>query len=354
MTRREKILATVTGGLAGVVVVWWIVDTAILQPAERSRERIRNLTAEVQEMETASARKAFYRRKLVSLDGRGYGEDEASAAAALRDRLLMLMTANQLSTESISPIRGRTVPKVYREIGWSVHARGRMENVVTFLYQLQAEPSLQRVEGLSLQPVQRADRIDLRLRCTTLVLHKAKGETLAEDRTPATAPADPEDSRRELYDVIARRDLFRPYVQRVARATPEPQPQPQPQPRPQPPAGPDASRYRIVDLSSWGGADEVVVADLYTRQNRRYKEGDMLMDGQIVMVDYRPRPKPDEPEILSGSRVILRVQGRLYAVELGDRLSQRRRLREAQLPDELREATTAPAANAAHVADSSG
>ena len=73
------------------------------------------------------------------------------------------------------------------------------------------------------------------------------------------------------------------------------------------------------------------------------------------MVDYRPMPSPANPTILSPSRVILKVGPEYFAVELGQDLTEKRRLPDDMLPDEIRPAPqTAPAENADKTSPSGG
>jgi hypothetical protein len=59
------------------------------------------------------------------------------------------------------------------------------------------------------------------------------------------------------------------------------------------------------------------------------------------MVDYRSLPRVDRPELLSPSRVVLRIGPDLWAVELGSYVSQKYRLSADRLPSELRQRTGA-------------
>ena len=156
--------------------------------------------------------------------------------------------------------------------------------------------------------------MELQLRYMTLVLpardgHQWPGGQFTDPRKIAILDG----KERKLYDVIAGRDLFRPYLERVAvrpvrrttsRATP---------------AAPTfvAGDLRVVSLANWAGRPEVHVRD-------------------SVMIDYRTMPMPNNPDILSGSRVIVRIDRDYWAVELGQKLTEKRKLSASELPDELK------------------
>jgi hypothetical protein len=63
-----------------------------------------------------------------------------------------------------------------------------------------------------------------------------------------------------------------------------------------------------------------------------YKVGDTIAGGVIVQVDYRPMPTPGRENILSGSRVILRIGNEYWAIERGGTFAQRHKLKPEQLP----------------------
>jgi hypothetical protein len=94
-----------------------------------------------------------------------------------------------------------------------------------------------------------------------------------------------------------------------------------------------------VGLPSWAGEADVMVKDTQTGEVRAYKPGESLAGGRIVMVDYRPMPRPDNPELLCYSRVIVKIGPDYWAIDLGRSLADKRRLKDDDLPDELRGAT---------------
>ena len=54
------------------------------------------------------------------------------------------------------------------------------------------------------------------------------------------------------------------------------------------------------------------------------------------MIDYREMPFPGRPQVYSGSRLVLQIGKDYWAVELGQNLSERRKLPEGDLPARLR------------------
>jgi hypothetical protein len=182
----------------------------------------------------------------------------------------------------------------------------------------------------------------------TPVIELKPGDKTQTDQLATTAPAKFDAEARKLYEPIASRDLFRPYIQRIVVPPPPPAPQVATYVKPSraiPPPRPAAqSHFRVVGLPDWARNQEVFVADSATSQIRSYKPGDTLGGGVIALVDYRPMPSQANPNILSPSRVILKVGPEYFAVELGQDLTEKRRLPDSMLPEELRPVPqTAPA-----------
>ncbi|MCK5556756.1 MAG: hypothetical protein KAJ01_00145, partial [Candidatus Hydrogenedentes bacterium] len=101
----------------------------------------------------------------------------------------------------------------------------------------------------------------------------------------------------------------------------------------------DWGRFKVVDLSQWEDEKDIRIENTQNKAQPRfrlYNVGDSLAGGTIVMVDYRIMPKPSQPELLSYSRLILKIGEDYYAVELGQTLAEKHRLRSKELPVPLR------------------
>jgi hypothetical protein len=234
---------------------------------------------------------------------------------------------------------------------------GSLEQAVDMLYLLQEDPYLHRIEGLKLMPHRDGRGVDLSFRYMTIVLDekllKLKREVgddektilikTAEAESPLPLPELAGSAERSEYGLISSRNMFRPYIKKPPPPKPKPKPQPQPQPTPQvateppPPPPPDYSRYRLISLSQWGRQQDISVKDTQTGEVQRYNLGDDLAGGNIVMVDYRQMPQPDDPELLSPSRLIMKVGKDYFAVELGANFAQKHPMAGETLPPELQE-----------------
>lgn len=351
MTRREKILGGAVGALIVAGLGFVLVKNAYLgRLADYEAQRVR-LSEEYSQLQLKTAQGENHTRNLRSWAALTYDLDELRASAKLAATLIALVERAGLSPErlSVQPVHGSQVKGVYRELGRAIRVRGGLKNIIDFLYLLETEPHLHRLDQVSITPVPKNNEVDLQVRYVTPVMDLKPEEKMVTDQLPTTAPAMLDAGTRELYEPIAIRDLMRPYIQRIP-TPPPPTPgasvssrQPPTPPTPVPtPASP--SRFRIVGLPDWTDHQEVFVTDSATRQIRSYKAGDTLGGGVIACVDYRPMPSKANPELLSPSRVILKVGPDYFAVELGENLTDKRRLSNGMLPEHIRPGPqTAPA-----------
>lgn len=215
MNPRERILAIVTGVFLSCFVGYILVRQLLLGPAVQLDAETRKLTQDVNKLEAENRQEGYYKEKRRELFSRSYGNKEREVGNALAKRLEFLLNRSGFdnTNQSLTPVTGSARPGVYREIGRSVSVKGTLKDVTNFLYLLKSEPSLRRLDNLVLIPKQ-GGQVDLRFKYSTLVLTQRKIVP-----TPTTAPtdtpgADLDSKERRQYDVIAIRDLFRPYIKR--------------------------------------------------------------------------------------------------------------------------------------------
>lgn len=354
MNLREKILATLFGTVLVVAMGYLGVKKLYLDRDSGYDGQRRKLIADTAKLKRENDKIAGAAESIRSWAGLTYDTDELRASAKIGATLMALVERAGLNPEKLSlqPSQGSRVRGAYKEIGRTISVRGKLQNIVDFLYLLEQEPHLHRLDNLSILPQHKTNEIDLQVRYITLVLDSTKTEDV--DTVAEMAPTDLDGEGRELLDVIASRDLFRPYIQRRAAPPPPPTSPRSPSPPrytpPRTPVKPTATprpstgRQRIVGLPTWSNNQEVLVSDSSSSQLRTYRAGDTLGGGTIVMVDYRALPSPANPQMLSPSRVIIRKDPDYWAVELGQELTEQRRLARDQLPAPIRSLPQPPPA----------
>jgi len=226
----------------------------------------------------------------------------------------------------------------------TVTGKGSLERLTNLLYLLDRDAYLHRVTTLDVRPEPAGREFSFTLRYATPVFDwKPPVDVAARKALPekTTEPPALSDAGRADYDVISRRNIFKPYVPPrpvYTRRRREDTPRRQTYTPPRPPERREDPLDRMIvsALPSTGKAPEVHVQVPGAEEAKVYKVGERLPIGEIAMIDYRPMPMPNDPDVISKSRVIVRMGKDYRAVELSQPLSRWRALRPAQLPDELK------------------
>lgn len=335
MNRRARMLAFMALGGAALWVLALGVKAFVFAPLPSVDEQIVQLQGK---LDAARKERSLFladEAHLRALVPRTFGTTPDTAAAEVGSTLTghILRVGLHESDFTRIPIGERRLPGAV-EIGWTVQGEGALNRIVDLLYLLDADPRLHRIDGLVLSAGSKGDRVRARFRFMTLLLSPEPPPGDYEPLSPATLDGE----RRGLYAGIVRRDLLRPYVPRSE----SPAPRRSSEPTPAPPQPLDADPYlnldalRVVSLSSWGNGPEVHVRDTGADRAQVFRLGDEVGGAEVVAVDYRPLPMPERGGVLSYSRVILRNNDALFAVECGQTLGQKRALTTEDLPPSLR------------------
>ena len=343
MKKREKMLVAVAGTIVGLLLGYVALSRFVIDPARDLRAKADEIRAKIRKAEDEKQKGPAYQSRYREIAAETLGIDEMKVSEELRTRITEVLTASGLSATNLSlkPLIGSRVPGVYKEIGWLVRARGKLPEIVKFLFLMSKEPALHRLDNMSLTPVPNSGDVEIQVKFATLVLEVPTGEKVPIGPVTPLLVAEVL-PQLDQYDGIKARDLFRPYIKRPpppptapqqpteAAAVPTARPTTGPA-IPEPPRG----KYRLVGLSAFGGFPDVEVSDTSTGRVARYKQGDELAGGRIITVDYRPLPKPSNPALLSLSRVVLQVGYEYHAIEIGDWLTNKHKLTVDQLPPGL-------------------
>lgn len=341
MSNREQLLMYATVGILLVALGWIMFVKAFRDPAREYRSHASRLVLDVEKLQAEVDMKPIYLKDLNDMAGRTYGHDELHASEMARAHLVSLLTKSRINSEELrmTPVSGRRITGA-REIGWVVRTKGPVDRVVDFLYLIRTDDHLHRIENLSLTRPSRSTDAEVSFKFATLVLDKVDGQK----PPPITADSfriagDLKSKERMVYAMIASRDLLRPYIKKPPPPPPPPPKRDDP-PRKngtQKPPPPPRPKFRVVGLPSFNGKPDVIVGEAKDENAKTYKVGEDLMGGEIMMVDYRPMPMPGNPELVSNSRVIVRIGRDYFAVELGQLLDEKRKLQSDQLPTALKE-----------------
>ena len=345
MTIDKKKLVVPSVVLASLVVAYFIADFTVLSKAQQLKGNILRVQGDVNGLKRFNLQSKGYEDRLKQYAQETFGLEEMEVSEQIRDRIDKMISTSRMrrGKEISSSISGKTKPNMYREIGWRYKLIGSLRQAVNMMYLLRNDPYLHRIEGLNVEPTKDRKEVKLSFQYIALVLIPKKNEKLptSDSADPKAIPKLADSKQLPLYYGIAGRNLFRPYLPksapppRVAKRTKSPSPAPAP--------STDWGKYKVVDLSQWGPEKDIRIENTQKRAQQRfrlYNVGDSLAGGTIVMVDYRTMPKPSQPELLSYSRLILKIGGDYYAVELGRSLAEKHRLKGKDIPPSLRKSPT--------------
>ncbi len=333
-------LAVVAGGL------YALVDGLLLAPAREIERTTRKYRSQIAKLKSADDELLRHRRYLLGIAEKGFGDERDEVSLRMHSRLETLLIRSGLTKDSIRQL-GASSRRGYVALSSQVSARGPLRRVVDFLYLLRAQPYVQRIDGLNVKWLEGSPDVSISLKYSTIIVRDERRRALAsgfDEDANAVPPGVLESPQRERFAVVSRRNVFLPYLQRppdpppVVRRDPPLKPEPRSdEPPPVPPRVDPLSRLRVSDLSKWGDKQDIRVENRLTGEQRVYHPGDRLAGGVIAMVDVRKMPTAEDPLLMSPSRVVLQIAGDYWAVELGQTLAQKRRLRSGQLPPELKD-----------------
>ncbi len=340
MSSREKILAILTGGVLAVAVVAMLVNKMILKPLATHKAAAKKLRLDVAKYETRVNKKPLYVKSIHDRRLRTFGATIEEAHRGIRAHLDTLLKASGLDVGTLTTQRDSSRMGT-TEVGYLIQAKGSLKDTIDFLYLLDGDQHLHRVDSIEWTPIARSTDVNLKLRYMTLVIDPVKGLKAGKiDPSKFPVASKVTDKARRAYAAISDRDLFRPYV----RMPDPPKPPPvvkktdPPKPPPKKPDPPKPPTYRVTSLSNFPGTPPIVLENSKSGETTDYEIGDDLMGGEIVMVEYLKRPKVNDPEDVSLSRMIVRIERKYYAVDLGDALGDRYELSGDRMPLELIEA----------------
>src|SRR5688572_1792346 len=330
MSKREKILAILIGTIVVVFAGGFGVRAIWMKPL---KELDRKTAALREKLERVRGEKRAYfaaEDKVKDFTQRAFSDEVDQASAKSGEMLTKIILQSGLPESDFSrlPVGPRKFPGA-SEIGWGVQGEGKLQRVIDLVFLLQESPYLHRLDGLVVSQGDRPGDVRVRFRYLTLVMEPAPIVDPIDLKPKYTL----ESAERIIYNTIVTRDILRPYIKRQPLPKPGTPSQPGTTPTPGTTAGPES--FRIVSLSEWMGEPEIHVRDMINQRTLRYKPGDNLAGGSIVMVDYRRMPMPGSVGLESYSRVILKVGSDFFAIEHGKTLADKYKLPPNDWPEQI-------------------
>ena len=330
MNDREKRLALIVGSIVGVIVLVLAGRVVFLKPLTEVDRRIVAVRLKLDTL--AKERRDYFAAEdaVKAVAARTFSDDIDQASARFGEMLTRTIINSGLRESDFSrlPTGSRKIRGAL-ETGWTVRGEGPLAQVVNLVFLLDRAAPVHRLDGLTLSAGDSPGRVRVSFRYLTLVPAPSPEVQRTELESKFTA----ESPERRPYDALVARDILRPYIRRPPPAPPAGQPPALAAPAP--PGAPGPESYRVVSLSEWAGEPEIHVRDLTAQKTVRYKVGDSIAGGVIVVVDYRQMPTPGREWLLSTSRVIVRIGTEYWAIERGGTFADRHKLKPEDLPPGL-------------------
>jgi hypothetical protein len=331
VSKREKILASLVGGVLVLLVGGFALRAVWMKPLKELDRKIANDRAKLDKLR--AERRAFFAAEdtVKKFAQRAFSDEVEQASAKSGEMITKTILQSGLPESEFSrlPVGPRKLAGA-NEIGWSVQGEGKLQRVIDLLFLLQESPYLHRVDGLVVSPGDNPGYVRVRFRYLTLIMEPAPIVDPIDLKPKYTL----ESPERIIYNTIVSRDILRPYIKR--QPIPKPGSPTQPGASATPPGSPPGpENFRIVSLSEWMGEPEIHVRDNINQRTLCYKPGDTLAGGPIVMVDYRRMPMPGTIGLESYSRVIVKIGADFFAIEHGKTLADKYKLPQNDWPEQL-------------------
>ncbi len=314
MKPREKMLAL---GLAGVLALWQgsvLFQAFVIAPVEERQadqearlDRISQKSKKLKASRAAAAKLKDW--KLRSLP------PDPVVATSLYQNWLVELARKTLSKPSVSPHsqvkKSKGKGDVFQIISVEIKAEGTLANLCDFLYEFRKSGLLHRVATMTLETEQHQGdpALKITLNIEALALAEApERSTLIADPKIAELAHVPAKDRKDYAPLVAKNLFVRGY-----NGPPQP-------PRPPGPTMPGEEDPRalvwLVSVVSADGVPEAKLRDVSTNKKADLSEGSDFsvagVDGKVISIgtDF----------------VTLEVKGELFRLELGDNLTQLKKL----------------------------
>ena len=329
MNRREKILALGVGGLVALGLLVFGLRVILLNPLREIDKRTAVVRDKIAKIQTDKRACFAAEDRVKAITMRTYADTVDQASAKSGEILTRQIIAAGLDESDFArmPISPRKL-RGANEIGWNVQGDGPLKEVVNLLFLLNTSPWLHRTENLVIATGEKPGLVRVRFHYLTLVPDPAPDVV----RTNLVPSLTLDSAERHLLNSIVSRDILRPYIKRPPAVGQPGQPA-NPLSKAGVPPGPES--FRVVSLSEWQGQPEIHIRDLTAQKTVRYRPGDELMGGTIVMIDYRPMPRAGNSLMQSYSRLILKIGAEYWSIDHGKTLAEKRKLAGAELPARL-------------------
>jgi hypothetical protein len=308
LQRREKILAGVCMGMAGLAGLWFLLFAGDSRSVDQLLTEKTKYTNEIKEKEKIRDQAARDAKRLAEWQRRSL-PPEASLASSLYQNWLSRLTSRtnfhgtKLAANDLGVRRDQ-----FTRISLTLSARARLGDVVQFLYEFYTVGYLHQIRKIELKPIQNSRDLDVSLSIEALSLPTA----VSKDRLPTEVSlglhlANKPDAKLADYrDPIVKRDLFSVYVRPEPRRSPPP-------PRPPKTIDPGDLAYVTAITTDIYGTTEVWIGDRLAGKSWHLAEGESFTVGSVKGTVEAIRPEGQ-------GEVVIEFDGHQRLLHIGESL----------------------------------
>lgn len=182
LKNREKIWAYGLGAVVGVWALFGLYDRTFRGPAQTRRDKIALLDRKIDRSEQKIQRAERAAEKLRQWNACSLPADTELARSLYQNWLVEIVERAGFEKPNVDSGEAVSKSGVYRRLPFSIRGRGKLEDLVKFLYDFYCADHLHQIQRLTIVPVANSQVLELSLAVEALVLPNADSEDELSDR----------------------------------------------------------------------------------------------------------------------------------------------------------------------------
>ena len=204
MNPREKLLTMVISACVALLLGYWGVSS-VWGWFDARDTRIETLRRDLKKKKDELTRVQIAAQRLAQYESQSLPREVEVAQSLYQTWLLNTATEAKLSDVNIVTLKPRANQRTYHALGFTVAARGTLPQMVDWLYHLQSEDRLQRIDSFSLKPIKNSKDLTLSMGLSAIAVNSAPQATTLKPQPRSEWP-----SLASFQEPILNRNLFGP------------------------------------------------------------------------------------------------------------------------------------------------
>ncbi|MEX0867484.1 MAG: cadherin repeat domain-containing protein [Pirellulales bacterium] len=206
MTPRERMLAYATGGLLGLLLIWFLYGELAAAFAVKE-SRLQAVRDDLDKQEATVRRGRVASRAIAQYEAQSLPADATAARSLYQAWLWDWLQTTEMQQISVSPVSTIHRGDTYRRLTFKASGVGDLRQVTQLLWAFYSADHLHKISQAAIQPIK--DSRDLEFSFTIEAL-SLPGSANTETLTVAASPHLAEVDREAVLEQIIQRNLFSP------------------------------------------------------------------------------------------------------------------------------------------------